>query len=64
MTRKDYQLIADEISASIGRSNVEVDDCVYIKASDLIAGLCIALQDDNDKFDMGKFTRACKGIAQ
>ena len=54
MTKKDYEMVAKAIRERTVYAGY------YIMKDVLIAKMCFAFKDENDKFDSDKFWRACK----
>ncbi len=52
MTRKDYELIAKAINET------DKNGTVYLLGH-LVEVLCVALAEDNPRFDAGRFREAC-----
>ncbi len=61
MTKKDYIKLAKLISDT---SNVidgnHPEGQLFIRTSNLIAGLCDILKEDNPRFDRERFITACR----
>ncbi len=56
MTKKDFELIADAISATQGFFAGGVDDFV----NHLVDSLIVRLANNNPRFDSEKFRKACQ----
>jgi hypothetical protein len=57
MTRKDYELIAEEIATS--RKVNLTDGTVLVSVAHIANSLATALQVENPRFDRARFLKAC-----